>query len=508
MQPRTTPVTALRLVSTGAFMLTCACSSDDGSGGATGPNGIKDAGVTETGGDPDDGPDSGAPTASVPVTGPVTGGTGQPFTASLLDLDSYGYSEKEFFYAGDATAYSLDGEMTEDGKWTLGETTREPFKSRLLVRRPVDAADFNGTVVLEWLNVSGGADGDPGFMYNWEEILREGYAWVGVSAQATGVEGGGFALVAEAQALKEADPERYGSLSHPGDAYSFDIYTRAAEVVRGAGEVDVLEGLEPERLIAYGESQSAMRLVSYVNGVHPLVDAFDGFFIHSRSASGVPFDNDTALGIGGTPARIRDDLDVPVFQFQTETDVVGSLGYLAARQPDSDRIRSWEVAGTSHADKHILDFNGGAASVLGCEDVNDGPQQFVIKAALHALHLWMTDGTAPPKGDPLEADESGNPVTDEHGNTLGGVRTPDVDVPIATLGSMPVSADGSIDILCSLFGHTTPFSSKELEALYPTHDDYVTKVTDSADAAREAGFLLEPEAQAMIAEAGAAPVPR
>ena len=119
--------------------------------------------------------------------------------------------------------------------WQLAEAEKAPFASRLLVRRPIDAGDFNGTVVIEWLNVSGGADGDPGFMYNWEEISREGYAWVGVSAHAAGVVGEGFAL-GQAMPLVQADPERYGALAHPGDAYSFDSIRvlRRSSAVRAA----------------------------------------------------------------------------------------------------------------------------------------------------------------------------------------------------------------------------------------------------------------------------------
>jgi hypothetical protein len=443
------------------------------------------------------------------VTGPITGGNGKPFSSSVVDVGPHGYVETEFLYEGDASAYAAQGAMTMDGKWTLMETTKAHFKSRMMVRRPKDATKFNGTVVVEWLNVSGGADGDPGYMYTWEEILRGGYVWVGVSAQATGVEGGGFALLANPPPpLKKYDPERYGSLSHPGDAYSYDIYTRAAQIIRAGGKSGVLEGLVPKRLIAYGESQSAGRLVSYVNGVHPLVKAFDGFFIHSRGAGGAGF-SDGAGGLlaglgGGSATFIRDDIDEKVFQFQTETDVAM---YVAARQPDSDRLRSWEVAGTAHADQHILDINMANSSGMGisCSGVNQGPQHFVIKAALHALNLWMTDGTAPVKGELLMMN-GGNPVRDDNGNALGGIRTPSVDVPIATLSGQ--GAAGSTDFVCAIFGHTTPFTPERLLQLYPTHDDYVMKFKDSARKTREAKFLLPPEEQAMVDEAVAAPVPK
>jgi hypothetical protein len=452
---------------------------------------------------------------SLTVSGPITGGMGKIFSASSADLDGHGYTEKEFFFEGQATAYSLPGGMTKDGKWDLMETTQMPFKSRLLVRRPKDAGKFNGTVVVEWLNVSGGADGDPGFMYNSDLILREGYAYVGVSAQAVGVQGGGFSLGAGPGVvpLKQFDPERYGSLNHPGDAYSFDIYSQAGAAIRQAGKVDVLEGLKAQRLIGYGESQSAMRMVSYVNGVHPLAKRYDGFFIHSRGASGVPFE-EAGGGIslagfgGGTAVFIRDDIDEKVFQFQTETDVTGMLAFLPARQPDSDKLRTWEVAGTSHADQYIVDFNASMATqgAVKCDGANTGPQYRVIRAALHSLHLWMRDGTEPARGQILQTDDNGKPMRDEHGNTLGGVRSPDVDVPVKTLTGDP-APNGSGGVWCFLFGSTTPFTPDMLMQLYPTHDDYVMKVKDAASEQRMARFLLEPEEAGFVSDAEKAAVP-
>ena len=91
-------------------------------------------------------------------------------------------------------------------------------------------------------------------------------------------------------------------------------------------------GWSPERLIAVGESQSAGRLVTYINAVHPLVDVYDGFLVHSRSAGGAAL-SQAPLAAVPTPAPslIRDDLDVPVLVFQTENDAGG----LQARQADS-----------------------------------------------------------------------------------------------------------------------------------------------------------------------------
>jgi hypothetical protein len=516
-----------------ATLLLGGCAGDDSSGGgsdtesstATSKSETKAAG--QSNGDSKSASSTATGAAStisddpekIVVTGPITSGKGTPFRSAAVYAEKAfgdaGYVEEEFFYEGGAVSYVVDGQMSKDGKWAVKEEAKAPFRTRLLVRRPKDAAKFNGTVVVEWLNVSAGADGDPGFMYNFKEILREGYGYVGVSAQQVGVQGGGFSLGgggAGRTPLKDADAERYGSLAHPGDGYSFDIFTRAAKVVRGAGGKDILGGLKPKHLLAYGESQSAGRMVSYVNAFAPKDKAFDGYFIHSRGASGTPLGNGgggLALGAGfggGGASLIRDDLDAPVFQFQTETDVFGMFGFTAARQPNTPKIVTWEVAGTAHADQYLLDFGDGMEGAVMCENANDGPQWYVLRAALHALNAWVVDGTMPPQPTPIEADSSGSSAKlDGNGNAIGGVRSPAVDVPVSVLSGLP--GNGGNDFFCFLFGHTTPFTADKLKQLYPTHDDYVSKFKEAAKKAREGLYLLGPEEEEILATAQAAKIP-
>ena len=95
-----------------------------------------------------------------------------------------------------------------------------------------------------------------------EELLRDGYAWVGVGAQAAGVN-------SPRSGLKDWDKARYGSLVHPGDAYSYDIFSQAADALRHPKSPDALGGLAIRKMIATGRSQSAFRLVTYINAVHP-----------------------------------------------------------------------------------------------------------------------------------------------------------------------------------------------------------------------------------------------
>ena len=414
-----------------------------------------------------------------------------------------GWVEEELRLSGTATTYTSEGDLPTDGRWDLGTAFEEPFATRVVVRRP-PTGDFNGTVLVEWLNVSGGFDAAPDYTYLADEILRGDYAWVGVSAQYVGIEGGPVAVSTPAseaagagRGLRAMDPARYGDLDHPGDAFSYDIYTQAAAAVRSG---ELLGGLEPERVLAVGESQSGFALTTYANGVQPQTDAFDGFLVHSRGGAAAPlgvFDSgiDIAGTLSGAPTTIRDDLDVPVLTLESETDVVGVLNYLPARQDDSDRFRLWEVAGTAHADRYLL---GSLADGLGCpEPVNDGPQHLVAKAALRALDLWVRDGVAPASAGRL-AVARGAYERDPDGIVRGGIRTPLVDVPVDVLSGDP-APDGPLH--CLLFGSTKPLPRARVGELYADRAAYLSAYEAAADAAVEAGFVLPEDREALLAHA-------
>jgi hypothetical protein len=495
----------------GLLAATTACSSGESSGDEA------DAADSRAETEPDE-PVPGADVAQPTVTGPITGGThGEQFNAMPTGLaDSYGYVEEEYFIEGEATAYEPEGELSEDGRWVVTPAGTAPYRTRIIVRRPADADGFDGTVFVEWLNVTGGVDADPDFGLTNPELLSHGSAYVGVSAQRVSVEGGAAALPvdipgAEVQALKQWDPERYGELMHPGDPYSYDIFSQAAQAVRRPGDVDVLDGLDARHVIAMGESQSGARMLSYVNAAHPVARIYDGFLVHSRGGGGSPL-GEGGFVLGEGVSLVRDDLDVPVLQFETETDLFGPLGFFRARQDDTDLLRTWEVAGTAHADKSILDYNaemarevagGGFDLAAQCGSINEGPQAQVLRAAVAALRTWVVEGEAPPSAPPLEV-EGEAIVRDERGIALAGIRTPAVDAPVSVLtGEAPAGRS----VLCMLFGDTVPFDAATLAALYPTHEDYVDAVTEAADGAVDAGFLLRADADEMVVAAEDADVP-
>jgi len=452
------------------------------------------------------------------VTGPITGGKGRPnLVTTSFDLGALGYERTEYFISGIATAFSSAQPLTPDGRWTVEPEDSDGYETRIVVVRPSDPAELNGTVFVEWLNVTAGFDSSPGWILAHNEILRRGAAWVGVSAQAVGISGDAPAVGGVPQGgLTAADPERYGPLQHPGDSYSYDIFSQAGLAVRGSERSDPLGGGEVTGVIALGESQSAFRMVTYINAIHPMANVFDGFLVHSRATDAAPLLSAPFPGITVPDATvIRSDLGVPVLSFQTETDL--RLGHFPPRQADTDRFCLWEVAGTAHADSYtgglgfrdtgdgraearLLDVASAGGGPLGCtEPINAGPQYAVLNAALFHLDRWVRDGTLPPRAPRLDL-EPGLPATirrDEHGNALGGIRTPLVDAPNATL-----RGDGNAGgPLCRLFGRTIAFDAATMASLYADHDDYVAKFRAATDRAVKAGFLLAPEAENLTAAA-------
>jgi hypothetical protein len=236
---------------------------------------------------------------------------------------------------------------------------------------------------------------------------------------------------------------------------------------------------------------------------------------HSRAAIDVGGLSERPQPSIPTPgnAVIRADIDVPVLTFETESDLTFlGFGYFNARQDDAKNFRLWEVAGTSHADSYqqpvgptdygdspsvvnIVAPSSPLPGVIDCTvPINSGPQHFVLKAAMAALNKWVRKGKAPKSAPRLEVD-AGPPIrirTDEHGNALGGIRTPQVDVPIATFtGVQPGS------LLCQLFGTTTVFTDAQLAALYPSHKDFVSKYKKAIKRSQKAGWILPPDAKLM-----------
>jgi len=458
----------------------------------------------------------------------VTAVDGRPaLLLGAFDIGSVGYAAREFFVSGAASSYAPTGELGPDGDWTVTPSGTADYTTRIVVLTPADRARFNGTVLVEWLNVSGGIDAPAVWMMAHREILRAGYTYVTVSAQKVGVDGG-VSLTGIEMSLKSQDPARYAPLSHPGDAFCYDIFSQVGELVRADG---VLDGLRAERVIAVGESQSAMFLTTYVNAVDPLARVYDGFLVHSRFAGAAPLDGESIFdeSRSAVPQAVsfRPDLRVPLLTIITETDLFGGVrfGYYFARQPENEWLRVWEIPGAAHADNYTIQvapIDSGSApladivaayapttSLMGQQlghSINFAPQHhYVAQAAIAALNGWVRTGEPAPTAAPIKVSETDEPqpILDPNGLAQDGVRTPWVDVPIARTSG--VGADESI--MAMIFGSGEPFDTATLRRLYPGGPtEYLERFTAALDTAIQSGFILQAD-RAEILELAAAMYP-
>jgi hypothetical protein len=268
--------------------------------------------------------------------------------------------------------------------------------------------------------------------------------------------------------LRAIDPARYGSLQHPGDGYSFDVFTQVARAVRTGACVG---GLKARRLIAAGQSQSAFALLTYYDGVQPLTHAFDGFFVHSRGASGLPLvgpgqSTDIAKSIGRTPEIFRTDQGTPVMDVQSESDVTSVLDSYAARQPDSKRFRLWEVAGTagSRPERRRPVRRGSRSRRLGVR--RSSATRTRSRWAASARRRW-TYRSRRCQGVP-----GLNPLT-----------------------------------ICLLLGSAKPLSGSQLKQLYSSRAAYLRRYEADLDRAIKAGFVLTKDPSALLGFAQPSRIP-
>lgn len=371
----------------------------------------------------------------------------------------------------------------------------------MIVRRPTDPKRFNGTVVIEWLNVTAGADISVDWGLTRHQVVRDGYAYVGVSAQPVGI-----------CWLKSWDSVRYGELTHPAllpgpcpatnqtETYSYDIFSQAGKAARD--NPLILNGLEVRQLLAVGASQSARRLINYINDFHQTAQIYDGFLIHV---------------IGGGGGGLITDTSKKVLILNSENEVLGHYPYRGL-QPAN--VRYWEVAGVGHSPE--LSYtktqlaHSGITLLYNCDyPASDDfiPMYPVGDAALDALNRWVSDGTPPPDS-PLVKVIPGTPNTiarDQYGNALGGIRLPQIEVPIGRFigtntptGFLICRTSGGFDLFDGQPAGMTLndiWNEPTLDQMYANHGSYVSAFVQAVDNIVSAGFMLGADAQIAKAEA-------
>lgn len=411
-----------------------------------------------------------------------------------LPLAAAGYAQEEYFVSG--------------------EFEGRAYRTSLLVRKPKDPARFSGVVIVETLHAAGAVPMSAHHM----ALVSEGHGYAMVASQKAALD----------THIKASNPNRYGSLEIPApdaplrgaetsaddanpmaaqlrelarqEPVSNAILSQVGALLKANDRGGPFAGMTVRHLVMGGSSQTGGTTLRYIR------DAHEG----ARQSDGSPiYDGYFPALAGGTePVGRR---DVPVIHALGEGDMMGGrpLGYRRdnSDEPD-DRFRLYEFVGVSHVPtrgvKSAVEIFPLLADASHPDDqLSQFPSAMFYFAALHNLIEWVTKGIPAPRSEPIEIDAEGQIVRDEHGNARGGVRLSYIDVPFATF----IARSSGGDMYRGMIGQQIPFPKDKLKALYPTHDDYVTKVRRCLESLESDRWLFPKDAAELLAEAEAADIP-
>lgn len=420
-------------------------------------------------------PDPNLPTeptavAMAEIAGPVTGpGTMYESVQSLppgRGLERHGYEAVEYFVTGTAAG--------------------APYKTRIVVRRPAADDAFSGFILAEAMHPSGSAHI---FEFTSEYTMNAGHAAVEV-------------VVAGLELLSEHNPERYGDIQVAGNQVS-EVLAQVGAMLRELPDSPFADS-GVRRMVLGGTSATAAVLIRYLPGhmvwrTPAMAHIYEGFMPHSN---------------GSNIQRI----DVPLIQVPTMTEVHN--GAAPTRQDGDepgDQYRLFEFAGMGHVDSR---WNVRLQPNPCVNPTSPFPLQAYLSVALDHLFRWVDEGVAPPRAPRTWLDRSTGDgslmALDQHGNPVGGVRNPYLDVPTARHGVPNTAAVPLIDnpsdyvagggmpaaeIMCRLSAYTVPFSQEKLRELYGTKENYLRQFQASLDAMEAAGWSLPVYRELILSDA-------
>jgi hypothetical protein len=151
------------------------------------------------------------------------------------------------------------------------------------------------------------------------------------------------------------------------------------------------------------------------------------------------------------------------------------------------------------------------------------PSQAYFSVSLHHLFRWVDQGIVPPRADRVWLDrnvenDGSQMVLDEHGNPIGGIRSPYVDVPTATYTAINTAADPLPEqvseyvrangpqgaaTMCMLSNYQYPFEPEELEKLYGNLRSYRKAFEDRLNELEAEGWSLPIYHDMILADARA-----
>lgn len=430
-----------------------------------------------------------------------------------LDLAKAGYVEEEYILSGNANVY----DWAADGTVSV-RTPNAPYTTKILVRRPADAARFSGTAILEIPNTARRFDWSMMWGYSHEYFMEHGDAYVQVT------------MPASLDGLKKFNPARYGSLSYANPSQTpcangknaanpvengliYDAFSQTAAALKDG----LMNGMRVQRL--YMTTQGG-EITTYINAMHNRAKlasgkpAFDGYLVRNPPAPAAISGCSGPIPAGDARRQIK-DLDVPVVSVVAQGEVMSAF---PVRKADSDapvgRYRLYEVAAVSHIDTHAYEGFPSMAEQTEATGTAQGTLQFPFTArcdpdilmqtipmlryafngAFANLDRWVKDGVTPPRVPRM--DVQGNAVVvNEFGIGAGGIRSPYSDVPTASY-TQTTGGPGN----CRELGETRPLSWARLEQLHGNQKNYAQKAGAAIDRMVKERWVSESDARRMREE--------
>jgi Alpha/beta hydrolase domain len=458
-----------------------------------------------------------------------------------IDLSKYGYVEEEYYVSGRSNVY----EAIPYSDYKVKSLRSGPYTTRITVRRPENMKRFSGRVAVEIINMASYYDWTANWGALWETIVKKGDVYVGITSAPNVFPG-----------MVRFDPERYGRLSManplPPDQQScgtlpddpnydpffsklyenglaYDIFSQVGALIKSNGESNPL-GRRAKRSYLVGESASGWYITGYFKWIHQLANVargepvYDGYLIEDFTTGPITdtiLNQCAALLADDDPQRFVPGRGVPLTVVNSEVfypEVFFDPGvFFHGRKPDSntaqDKFALWMLTGASHGWTFQYDYSDAAQADLEKADLFDpnfphfvcGPRQpevnlYMAEKAMY-LHLdrWVLTGKAPPHApDPVV--ENGEYVRDADGNTLGGLRFPELQAPVATYTGVIVPSLDCTDAV-------NPFTQARIDELYSTHADYVRKYVAATLRLFRGGYILKEDAEKLIKAAHARPIP-
>ena len=408
-------------------------------------------------------------TISAEVTGP---GAMFPALFSLPkgdDFAHFGYEAHEYFVTGTAAG--------------------QPYKTRIVIRKPSDDSRFSGLVLAESMHPSGNA-----WMFHFTHRYTMSEGHIGVEIVTSGL-----------PQLVNHNAARYRGLGVANEQVN-EVIAQVGAALKSRDRANPLGRLPLRKLVLGGTSASAAVLIRYLPAhlVYRLPDMapiYDGFLPTSTAAE-------------------IEKTDVPMIEVPTMTEVARGASVLRQDgDAPGDRFRVYEVAGIGHLDVRDVDAfrPNPCAHPISLHPIGTG-----FSVALHYLLQWVDRGVAPPYAPRVLIDrdvrnDGSMMLLDARGNVQGGVPSPYLAVPVAQYAAPNASAkpypanlhpwadrgEQGIEALCRLTAYQNEFTADQLKALYGSKAAYRARVEQELDTLTREGWFLPIYRDVVLADVAA-----